>query len=276
METKELLYNYYELVKEDVKNYLKENYGNKRAVKKVIKENPNFWEDLYDTLFVDDSVTGNASGSYTFNAEKAKRIVTHWRNEDIVQDTIKELSIDMSEHHGDWEYLDVSARCYVLGSCISEIEDEYKMEKITKTMIREAIKNKEIELLHKLANKMNTNFFDLIYSQKCKKEYIENCNLEYRKIRFKRINQECRKTPSNIELRISVIHHLKNEIDLYKRGFVNYVKVPMYGRTQLYFCSPIYGHKDYNKFSCGLKIEGNENFINKLIEISKRIIKIKV
>lgn len=118
--------NYYELVKEDVREYLKENYGNKRAVKKEIKENPDFWEDLYDTLFFEDSVTGNASGSYTFNSEEAKQIVTHWRNEDIVQDTIKEFEIDMSKHYGDWEYLDVSARCYVLGSCISEIQEEYK------------------------------------------------------------------------------------------------------------------------------------------------------
>lgn len=126
MATKELFHDYYELVKEDVKNYLKENYGNKRAVKKAIKEDINFWDNLYDTLFFDDSVTGNASGSYTFNSEEAKRIVTHWRNDDIIQDTIKEFEIDMSKHYGDWEFLDVSARCYVLGSCISEIEEEYK------------------------------------------------------------------------------------------------------------------------------------------------------
>ena len=70
MATKER--NYYELVKEDIREWIKENYGNKRAVKKEIKENPNFWNDLYDTLFVNDSVTGNASGSYTFNSEEAK------------------------------------------------------------------------------------------------------------------------------------------------------------------------------------------------------------
>lgn len=126
MATKEIFGNYYDYVKEDIKEYLKENYGNKRAIKKQIKENPNFWKNLYDELFIDDSVTGNASGSYTFNSERAKEFVTHWRNEDIVKDAINEFGIDMSNHYGDWEYLDVSARCYVLGSCISEIEDEYK------------------------------------------------------------------------------------------------------------------------------------------------------
>lgn len=126
MATKEIFGNYYDYVKEDIKEYLKENYGNKRAIKKEIKENPNFWRNLYDELFINDSVTGNASGSYTFNSERAKEFVTHWRNEDIVKDAIKEFEIDMSNHYGDWEFLDVSARCYVLGSCISEIEDEYK------------------------------------------------------------------------------------------------------------------------------------------------------
>lgn len=149
------------------------------------------------------------------------------------------------------------------------------MEKITKTMIREAIRNKEIELLNKWAKSFKMSFIDFVFSQKCKTEYIINCELEYHKIRFKRMGYECIKKPSNTELRISAIHHLKNEIYIYRSGFVNYAKVPTYGRTQLYFCSPIYGHKDYNKFSCGLKIEGNEEFINKLIEISKRAIKIK-
>lgn len=52
--------------------------------------------------------------------------MVHPSVEDIVKDAIKEFEIDMSKHYGDWEFLDVSARCYVLGSCISEIKNEYK------------------------------------------------------------------------------------------------------------------------------------------------------
>lgn len=148
------------------------------------------------------------------------------------------------------------------------------MKKITKTMIREAIKNKEIGLLHKWAKSFNMNFSDFVSSQKCKRKYISDCLIELELIRFRK--RYSMPFPNETELKISAIHHLRNQIDSYKRGFVNYVKVPMYGRTQLYFCSPIYGHKDYNKFSCGLKIEGNEKFINKLIDISKKAIKIKV
>ena len=151
------------------------------------------------------------------------------------------------------------------------------MEKITKTMIREAIKNKEIMLLHKWAKLYGMSFSNFVNSQKCKRKYKTDCIWELELIRYhKRIRHANITIPTNTELRISAIHHLKNEIDNFKRGFVNYVKVPMYGHTQLYFCSPIYGHNDYNKFTCGLKIQGNEQFINKLIEISKRAIKIKV
>lgn len=51
----------------------------------------------------------------------------------------------------------------------------------------------------------------------------------------------------------------------------NYTKVPMMGNNHLYFCSPAYGHKDYNKvMTC--RIEGNEVFCNKVIEIGERFL----
>lgn len=53
---------------------------------------------------------------------------------------------------------------------------------------------------------------------------------------------------------------------------VSYTKVPMMGFTHLYFCSPVYGHKDYNKVrSC--KIEGNEKFCERILEIAERFMK---
>ena len=48
----------------------------------------------------------------------------------------------------------------------------------------------------------------------------------------------------------------------------NYTKVPMMGHTHLYFCSPSYGHADYNKV-CTCNIEGNEEFVNKIVKIGK-------
>lgn len=50
----------------------------------------------------------------------------------------------------------------------------------------------------------------------------------------------------------------------------SYTKVPMLGHTRLYFCSPSYGHSDYNKVrTCA--IEGNETFCNKVIDLGERI-----
>ena len=49
----------------------------------------------------------------------------------------------------------------------------------------------------------------------------------------------------------------------------NYTKVPMMGYTHLYFCSPSYGHADYNKV-CTCSIEGNEEFVNKIVKIGEK------
>lgn len=49
----------------------------------------------------------------------------------------------------------------------------------------------------------------------------------------------------------------------------NYTKVPMMGHTHLYFCSPSYGHADYNKV-CTCNIEGNEDFCKKVVNIAER------
>ena len=49
----------------------------------------------------------------------------------------------------------------------------------------------------------------------------------------------------------------------------NYAKRPMMGNTHLYFCSPVYGHSDYNKW-CALPIEGNEHFCQTIIKYADK------
>jgi len=48
-----------------------------------------------------------------------------------------------------------------------------------------------------------------------------------------------------------------------------YAKKPMLGHTHLYFCSPEYGHKDYNKWAA-LPIAGNERFCETAIRYAER------
>jgi hypothetical protein len=65
-------YDYLRAIKEDVLNYINEN----NIV--VTSENRDEVEqDLNDTLFTYDSVTGNASGSYTFNTWTAEEYLCH-------------------------------------------------------------------------------------------------------------------------------------------------------------------------------------------------------
>lgn len=85
-------------------------------------------EEVYDEAFKADSVTGNGSGSYFFNAWKAKESIFN-TDEDLMRETIEEFGINMEEHWGDWEYLDVSVRCYALGQIdIDELLDEIRKE----------------------------------------------------------------------------------------------------------------------------------------------------
>lgn len=85
-------------------------------------------ERIYDKLCYDDSVTGNASGSYTFNRYEAQDYVQD--NWDVLIDALFEFGYDnayLGEKivTGHWEVLDVLIRCSLLRRCLEEVMDEY-------------------------------------------------------------------------------------------------------------------------------------------------------
>lgn len=83
-------------------------------------------EELNDRLWVEDSVTGNGSGSYTFNSMKAREYVLE-DGEDYVAELIEDFCLDgetVARHLFDWEYWDVSIRCWLLGQAIAAALDE--------------------------------------------------------------------------------------------------------------------------------------------------------
>ena len=115
-------YNYLEAVTNDAKA--------------AILENLNYWsftnreeleEVANDELWINDSVTGNASGSYTFSTWKAEENLCH--NMDELEDACNEFGQDIGEagKHGA-EYCDVTIRCYLLGQAISAAIDELEEE----------------------------------------------------------------------------------------------------------------------------------------------------
>lgn len=114
-------YDYLEAVKEDVLNYI-----NADGIV-VTSENRNEVEqELNDTLFTCDSVTGNASGSYTFNAWKAEEYLCH--NWGLLVEALTGFGCDMSYLERGAEACDVTIRCYLLGQAISKALDEIEIE----------------------------------------------------------------------------------------------------------------------------------------------------
>ena len=113
-------YDYYETIKNDIKEYIKEHDID------VTSEDFDR-DDLYDRLWVSDSVTGNASGSYSFSAWKAEENLCH--NWDLLEEALEEFGqtdVNILEKGAEW--CDVTIRCYLLGQCLDEVIDEIKEE----------------------------------------------------------------------------------------------------------------------------------------------------
>ena len=116
-------YNYLEAVKNDVLQYI-----NDEVDLSEYDDRDDLEQQLNDDLWVEDSVTGNGSGSYTSDREKAKQYVLD-SGFDGLEDMVSEFDIDAEElgrrlESSDWEWFDVSLRCYWLGQAISEALDE--------------------------------------------------------------------------------------------------------------------------------------------------------
>lgn len=119
-----MMYNYYVEMKKDVIDYLEDNFENYYSDVDSLDE---LQEKLHDDLFVHDSVTGNASGSYTCNSYEAREYVLD--NMDLAREALIEFCVPAEEIgekflDEDWEYLDVTIRCYILDSVISDVLDD--------------------------------------------------------------------------------------------------------------------------------------------------------
>lgn len=117
-------YNYLESVKADVKEYIE----NEVDFQEWKENREGLEEELNDSLWVNDSVTGNASGSYFCNTWKAEEALNH--NWDEIENAAREfeydpvISSDGYEYGAEW--WDITIRCYYLNSAIYEALDEYE------------------------------------------------------------------------------------------------------------------------------------------------------
>lgn len=111
-------YDYFKSIKEDVKDYINNNIYLKKY------KGENLKQILNDDLFGDDRITGNTSGSYTFNKYEAEENLCH--NLDLLKDAADYFGEDIGDliKQGA-EACDVTIRCYLLPQAINEVLDKY-------------------------------------------------------------------------------------------------------------------------------------------------------
>lgn len=100
-----------------------------RDAAQAIEENAEWWgswEEAYDALFVDDSVTGNGSGSYTFNAAEARENVRGLLYDGEFMAEAEGAGFGIGVFKRGPEAVDVIARCLALGCVSGELEAAYE------------------------------------------------------------------------------------------------------------------------------------------------------
>lgn len=114
-------YNYLEAIKADVLDYIRAEVD--LAEYETLED---LADMLNDELWACDSVTGNGSGSYTFNTYKAEEYICH--NLELLAEAMREFGCDCDCLEKGAEWCDVTIRCYLLGQAISEALDEIESD----------------------------------------------------------------------------------------------------------------------------------------------------
>lgn len=131
-------YNYHDAIKEDCETAIKEYLDyHKDEVKGMSKETLS--EKFRDAFWIDDSVTGNASGSYTFSSYEAEQnLAGNW---DLLGEAMSEFCCECDAIAKGAEWADVTIRCYLLGEGIEKAMEE--LEELIDSAIEESEESEE-------------------------------------------------------------------------------------------------------------------------------------
>lgn len=113
------MYDYYEAMREDVREYIENEIDFSEFDSMEELE-----EKLNEDLWTVDSVTGNGSGSYTFNTYEAEENICH--NLDLLAEALEEFDVGCDILKDGAEAADVTIRCYLLGAIIAEVLPEFE------------------------------------------------------------------------------------------------------------------------------------------------------
>ena len=120
------MYNYKEQIRADVKEWIEDN---KEQIEGLDRYDA--FEVVYDSCWLDDSVTGNGSGSYTFSRYEAREnFFSDGDSEEYLEQMCDDgfsdpVHIGKKLIASDYEWLDVSIRCWLLCDAVSDVLDEY-------------------------------------------------------------------------------------------------------------------------------------------------------
>lgn len=131
---------YYEDVKENILEMLKERYQNEEELTDYIYKagseyyvefDNKFNHKIYEDAVEDDNITGNLSGSYFCNYYKAREYFLENNGTEILQDAVNEGLIKKEQIadyflNDDFESLDVLYRDYACGQVFEETVDEFE------------------------------------------------------------------------------------------------------------------------------------------------------
>lgn len=105
-------YDYLSVEVNDVENYLKENHYD------LSGDHDELLEEIADRLMLSDEVTGNASGSYTFNTLEAEQnLVGNWN---LLEEAVSELAPGTDALSQGAEWCDVLIRIYLLDQAVEQ------------------------------------------------------------------------------------------------------------------------------------------------------------
>lgn len=116
------MYNYYDEVLQAVKEEAEDSYTLAMLEPVDLEDYEN---KLNEALWVDDSVTGNASGSFFCNAYKAEEALAG--NWDLAAEALEEFgynNINAFEKGAEW--VDCVVRCYLLNRCIADYIEQHE------------------------------------------------------------------------------------------------------------------------------------------------------
>lgn len=113
------IYNYRQHVAEDIAEYLQDSYPeiNKDTIQGISFDD--FYDEFYDQLINVDCITGNGSGSYTFNTLQAEQnLVGNW---DLLRSATEEFDPSLDILAKGPEVCDVILRIYVLSDALRDV-----------------------------------------------------------------------------------------------------------------------------------------------------------